>query len=219
IVPNAVDVSQSCDDCDLDGEPAWSERFGGKKLIVFMGRMHPIKGLDTLIEAWGRISGQFTDWHLVLGGPDEDGYLATLESQVQSANLSDRVSFPGGLYGTDKKALLNSADVFVLPSRSEGMSVALLEAMGAGIPVVITKSCNFPAADDLGAGFVVDQDIESLSAGLAKMLKMPDNQRGEMGTSAASLVRDNYSWDIVAREMLEVYQWILGQRDTPSCVV
>jgi len=218
IVPNAVTVSQPPDDCDVAAEEDRTARFGGKKLMVFLGRMHPIKGLDVLIEAWRRIAGEFTDWHLVLAGPDEEGYLAALESQVHTADLSDRVSFPGGLYGPDKDALIASADLFVLPSRSEGMSVALLEAMVAGLPVVITKSCNFPYAEDLGAGFIVDGDVESLSAGLAKMLKTPDDRRSKMGASGAALVRSKYSWDFVAREMLEVYKWVLGRRDAPQCV-
>ena len=218
IVPNAVAVSKPPDDRDTAAGQDWAARFGRKKLIVFLGRMHPIKGLDILIEAWRRIAGEFTDWHLVLAGPDEEGYLAAIESQVEAADLADRVSFPGGLYGPDKDSLLAAADLFVLPSRSEGMSVALLEAMAAGLPVVITKSCNFPAAGDSRAGFVVDGNVESLSAGLAKMLKTPDNRRSEMGARAAALVRGRYSWDSVAREMLEVYRWILGRRDAPQCV-
>ena len=218
IVPNAVTGSQPPDGRDAAAGQDWTARFGGKKLIVFLGRMHPIKGLDVLIEAWRRIAGEFTDWHLVLAGPDEDGYLAAIESQVETADLADRVSFPGGLYGPDKDSLLTAADLFVLPSRSEGMSVALLEAMAAGLPVVITKSCNFHAAEDLGAGFVVGGDVESLAAGLAKMLKTPDDRRSEMAARGASLVRGNYCWDSVAREMLEVYRWVLGRRDAPQCV-
>ena len=218
ILPNAVTVSQPPDDRDVAAGRDWTAWFGGKKLIVFLGRMHPIKGLDVLIEAWRRIAGEFTDWHLVLAGPDEDGYLAAIESQVETADLADRVSFPGGLYGPDKDSLLTAADLFVLPSRSEGMSVALLEAMAAGLPVVITKSCNFHAAEDLGAGFVVGGDVESLAAGLAKMLKTPDDRRSEMAARGASLVRGNYCWDSVAREMLEVYKWVLGRRDAPQCV-
>ena len=128
------------------------------------------------------------------------------------------MSFPGGLYGPDKDSLLTAADLFVLPSRSEGMSVALLEAMAAGFPVVITKSCNFPAAEDSGAGFAVDPDVESFTAGLAKMFKTPDDRRSEMGACGASLVRGTYSWDSVAREMLEVYRWVLGRRDAPPRV-
>jgi glycosyltransferase involved in cell wall biosynthesis len=98
------------------------------------------------------------------------------------------------------------------------MSVALLEAMAAGLPVVITKSCNFPAAGDSRAGFVVDPDVESLAAGLARMLTTPDDRRAEMGARGARMVRGEYSWDSVAREMLEVYRWVLGRRDAPQCV-
>ena len=218
IVPNAVAASPPPTGSGSSGGQDWAQQFGGKKLIVFLGRMHPIKGLDILIEAWRRLAGEFIDWHLVLAGPDEDGYLAALESQVRAANLPDRVSFPGGLYGPDKDGLLAAADMFVLPSRSEGMSVALLEAMDAGLPVVITKSCNFPAAEDSGAGFAVDPDVESLTAALAKMLKTPDDRRSEMAARAISLVRSTYSWDSVARAMLEVYRWLLGRRDAPQCV-
>jgi poly(glycerol-phosphate) alpha-glucosyltransferase len=218
IVPNAVACSQIPDGRNATDGRGWAARLGGQKLIVFLGRMHPIKGLDILIEAWRRIAGEFSDWHLVLAGPDEDGYLAAIESQVDAADLADRVSFPGELYGRDKDALLAAADLFVLPSRSEAMSVALLEAMAARLPVVITDTCNFPAAEDSRAGFVVEPDVESLAAGLAQILKTPDDQRAEMGARGASLVGGKYSWDSVAREMLEVYRWVLGLREAPQCV-
>jgi len=191
---------------------------GGKRFVVFLGRMHPIKGLDNLIEAWRRIEGRFAEWQLVLAGPDEQDYLAVLESQVARASVSHRVSFPGGVYGDDKQKLLSNAGLFVLPSRSEGMSVALLEAMSAGLPAVITLACNFPSLADAGGGLVVDGGPDSLADALTKMLEMPEDRRREMGARAAMLVREKYSWDILARRMLEVYEWILGGRDRPECV-
>ncbi|MDP6047665.1 MAG: glycosyltransferase [Phycisphaerae bacterium] len=216
IVPNAVSILPGGDTAESGRD--WGSQFGRQKLIVFLGRLHPIKGLDILIEAWGRLAGEFPDWSLVLAGPDENGYLASLESQVRDAGLVDCVFFPGGVYGPDKDSLLAASEVFVLASGAEGMSVALLEAMGAGLPVVITKSCNFPQAEACGGGFVADAEVESLAEGLAKMLNTPRARRLEMGASGASLVSDLYSWESVAGEMLEVYRWILGMREAPRCV-
>jgi len=215
VIPNAVNPSP-CGGAETGRD--WASEFGGQKLIVFLGRLHPIKGLDVLVESWRRLADQFSDWRLVLAGPDEDGYLAKLESQVSDANLADRVSFPGGVYRADKDSLLAAADMFVLPSRTEGMSVALLEALGAGLPVVITRSCSFPEAESCGAGFVADSQVDSLSEALEKMLKTPQARRREMGRAGAALAVDRYSWGPVAAEMLEVYRWILGMCDKPDCV-
>ena len=211
IVPNAVNLAGA-----RAIEP--TRDWGSQKLIVFLGRMHHIKGLDVLIEAWGRLADEFPDWSLVLAGPDEDGYQARLESQVRAAGLVDRVLFPGGVYGSDKDSLMTAGEMFVLPSRTEGMSVALLEAMGAGLPVVITRSCNFPAAETRGAGFIVDSNAVSLAQGLAKMMKIPLAGRREMGAKGASLVAEHYCWDSSARQMLGVYRWMLGLDDAPKCV-
>jgi glycosyltransferase involved in cell wall biosynthesis len=215
VVPNALDLSRH-------GAPEtgrdWASEFGGRKLIVFLGRLHPVKGLDVLIESWRRLAEQFSDWRLVLAGPDEDGYLAKLESQVREANLADRISFPGGVYRADKDSLLAAADMFVLPSRTEGMSVALLEAMAAGLPLVITKSCNFPEAESCGAGFIAEPHADSLGEALERMLKTPQDRRREMGRAGAALVADRYCWDSSAAEMLEVYRWIGGMSDKPACV-
>jgi len=199
-----------------NGVPPQKKGSGTFSSIVFLGRMHPIKGLDNLIEAWRRIEGRFGDWHLVLAGPDEQDYLATLKSQVEDASLTGRVSFPGGVYGDDKQRLLADAELFVLPSRSEGMSVALLEALAAGLPALITRECNFPSL--AGGGLVVDCSADALADGLTQMLEMSEEQRRQMGDNARALVQSQYSWDTLARQMLDVYEWLLGRRDRPQCV-
>lgn len=214
VVPNGVDILAA----DAESGRNWRAELGDKKLLVSLGRLHPIKGLDILIEAWRRLADEFPHWLLVLAGPDEGGHLAALEDQVRDANLADRTFFPGGVYGADKASLLAGAEMFVLPSRTEGMSVALLEAMGSGLPVVITESCNFPQIEACGAGLVVDSDAASLAGGMAKMMDASVDRRRRMGAAGAELIADRYSWDSLAREMLGVYRWLVGQSDAPKCV-
>jgi glycosyltransferase involved in cell wall biosynthesis len=177
-------------------------------VLLFLGRLHPKKGLDLLLQALSQTErGQLV--HLVLAGPDPVGYRATLLEQVNRYHLEARVHFPGMVTGLAKKALLARADAFVLSSYSEGFSIAVLEAMAAAKPVIITRRCYFDRVAEVGCGWVVEPTVAGLTAALSAFLKLPPEERAVMGFKGKTLVEKEYTWSVVARQMHELYRALL----------
>ncbi len=207
IVPNAVE-------CPLDADPGlFLEEYPGlrrKRLVLFLARLHSKKGLDLLLQAWAALAPRHPDAHLVLAGPDSDGSEARLRAMVTASGLEQSVSFPGMLRGERKWSALAAAEVFVLPSFSEGLSVGVLEAMGMGLPVVITRACNMPEVALHEAGRVIEPDLAQLRDALGAMLRADPAANRKMGRRGARLVKRKYTWPVVSRQMAEVYAWALG---------
>ncbi len=177
---------------------------GGRPYVLFLGRLHHKKGLDHLIEAFHLVAQSCPDAALVVAGPD-GGALHKLSSDILRLGLSDRVHVVGPLFGQDKLAALADAAVFCLPSRQEGFSIAILEALGCGIPVVISKSCHFPEVSDVGAGEVVELSADQISRALVRYVREPV-QRRQAGEAAQRLVRSRYTWPSIAKLSINLYE-------------
>ncbi len=182
----------------------------GKSVVLFLGRLHPIKGLDLLARAFGAVAQARKDVHLLIVGPDEVGYRAAVEGMIRGAGTENNATFTGPLMGRDKLAALAAADIFVLPSYSEGFSVTVLEAMACGLPVVISRQCFFPEVEEAGAGLVIDTQVEQLAGALTRLIGHPE-LRKEMGERGKRLVQERYTWDKVVDQIVEMYQSVLGQ--------
>ena len=166
IIPNGVDVPEVGQKGPEARRQPWEDFVKpGRKRLLFLSRIHPKKGLVNLLRAWKGISPLFNDWCLMVAGPDEVGHEAQLRSLCASLGIDDSVYFIGQAYGEDKRALLAAADAFVLPSFSEGISMAVLEAAGAALPVVLTHQCNFPQLAKAG-GAIKLSEASGISAGL-----------------------------------------------------
>jgi poly(glycerol-phosphate) alpha-glucosyltransferase len=194
VIPNGVDLAA------FDG---MLRRAGDQRVLLFLSRLHAKKGLSPLIGAWKSLSNDHPDWRLMIAGRD-DGAEAATRSQIAELGLQDRITMAGVLEGEQKLAAFASADAFVLPSYSEGFSMAVLEAMAAGLPVVLTPGCNFPQAAASGAAIEVEPETQSLQRGLRELLSMSDTQRCEMGRRARELVQRDHSWDRVATQMMQL---------------
>ncbi len=180
----------------------------GKRVVLFMGRLNAVKGLDILIPAFARAASGRDDLFLVIAGPDR-GYGTEVARLIRDAGLAHRSAMVGTLNGDARLAALARADVFVLPSYSEGFSVAVLEALAAGRPVVITHNCNFPEVAACGAGFVVDPEVGQVSDALASILDQPE-LASQMGARARALIKKAYTWERMACQFVEMYRSILG---------
>jgi glycosyltransferase involved in cell wall biosynthesis len=180
----------------------------GKKVLLFLGRIHPKKGLDMLAKAFGAILKKRDDIQLVIAGPDNN-YKNQIVEILKVENAIGNTTFTGMLTGNNKLAALSRADIFVLPSYSEGFSISTLEAMACGLPILITKQCNFPEVEEIGAGKIIDADIGQLSKALLELLDNPELCK-EMGKRGRSLVVEKYTWDKVADKMIDAYKEILG---------
>jgi len=201
IVPNGIDVSLYRERPSAAVEGIAPE----SRVILFLGRIHPTKGADRLLEAFVRVAAAIPDAVLVLAGPDEFGLEVRFREIVAQRNLRGRVLFPGMVTGERKLDLLARADVFCLPSEAEGFSMAVLEALASATPVLLSPGCHFPQAAEAGAGIVVSTEPEAMAQALAGLLGDRDALE-EMGRKGRALVSERYGWDAIAERMLEVYQ-------------
>ncbi len=217
VVPNGVHLS------DFSDLPERSEfindhsEMSGKKIMLFLSRLHPKKGLSHLVSAWKRITADYKDWHLIIAGPD-DGHEKEIKSQVEAMELNDFVTFTGLLAGRKKLAAYSSADAFVLPSFSEGFSMAVLEALSCRLPVLITPMCNFPEVQRVGAGVEVMPNIDDTERGLREILELSEKERMNMGNRGRQLIEKTYTWDQIAEKMMDIYRWVAGGGPQPSTV-
>lgn len=217
ILPNGINIKE------FDVLPARSEfesvfpQVRGKKILFFMGRIDPKKGLDLLVKAMAQLLRQHSakDFCLVIAGPDLIGHKSQIERLINDESLSAQVIWTGMLTGRLKLAALNAADVFVLPSRSEGFSVAVLEAMAARCPVVITEATNFSEVSSERAGFVIDTDVEQLSDALTKLLN-DESLRRTMGENGHQLVSKLYDWSAIASALKDVYDGVVTRQQSPT---
>ena len=171
---------------------------------LFLGRIHPKKGLDLLLPAWARLGGRHAEWELVIAGPDEAGYLAEMRVLARSLDLGQRVMFTGLVTGEAKTRLLHSADLFVLPSYSEGFPMSVLEAWACGVPVAATRECNVPDISAEEAGWECDAQLESLVGTLEAALGASTAERRDRGVNGRRLLEVRYSWPSIARELEQV---------------
>jgi glycosyltransferase involved in cell wall biosynthesis len=188
-------------------------------VLLYLGRIHPKKGLGNLLEAWARcahVDSTGVTWNLVIAGWDQDGHEAELQMEASSLGIADSVFFIGPQFGEAKLAAYAAASAFVLPSLSEGLPMVVLEAWAHNLPVLLTPACNVP--EGCHASIVVDPEIESIKTGLEKLMKMSPAERAEMGAAGYQLVSNSFSWKRIAAEMLKVYRWLLDGSDKPDCV-
>jgi glycosyltransferase involved in cell wall biosynthesis len=204
IVPNGISLE------DFEPLPARGSFLAGRpwlagqRYLLFLGRLHHKKGLLILAAAFAELAPRFPDLHLVVAGPD-DGEREPFERAVAAAGLGARAHLVGPLYGTEKYAALVDSVCFCLPSHQEGFSVAILEALGCGVPVVISPGCHFPEVAEAGAGFVVPQSPTEIAGAVARLLSDEDLRR-EMAQNARALAVGRYLWSGVAVQTLEAYR-------------
>jgi poly(glycerol-phosphate) alpha-glucosyltransferase len=211
IIPNGIDLPD-------DTFPSSHEPLNLKKSILFLGRIHPKKGLRELIQAWSLARASLPDWDLLIGGWDEGGHLEELKTSVLDYQLSDSIHFLGPLHGRQKAQQLQMADAFILPSFSEGLPMAVLEAWSYKTPVLMTSECNLPEGFDSNSAACISNTPKTLAGQLKDFARVPETQRNSMGVNGRKLVVDKFQWTRIASQMKAVYDWILGERQRPACV-
>ncbi|EFK96553.1 Glycosyl transferase, group 1 [sediment metagenome] len=147
-------------------------RADGVKTLLFLSRIHPKKGLDILLRAWGRLQGRYQDWRIEVVGPDNEGYLTAMQELAVELRL-ERVEFRGPLFGTDKLAAYANADAYVLPSWSENFGYTVAEALAAGTPVITTRETPWSVLEREGCGWWIDTGLDSLTVCLDEVLSTP----------------------------------------------
>lgn len=187
------------------------------RTALFLSRIHPKKGLPNLIAAWAGIEGQRPDWELVIAGPDEGGHRAELVKQAADLGANS-IRFLEAVYEDEKADRLASADLFVLPTKSENFGVAVAEALAAGLPAIVTKGAPWSGLADHGSGWWIDHGVEPLKAALLDATSLSVEVRNEMGVRGRAWMARDFGWDVIGREMASVYRWVAGSGERPSCI-
>lgn len=203
IIPNGVFTEE------FDPLPA-KNRFREKRnllperrYVLFLSRLHFKKGLDILATAFAQTCQVFADVDLVVAGPD-GGAERDFVSQIERLGIASRVHVIGPLYGDEKIEAMTDAFCFCLPSRQEGFSMAITEALACGTPVVISDQCHFPEVGDVAAGIIASLDPADVANALKTMLS--DSQRASsMGQNGRRLVLEQFTWPKIALKTLESY--------------
>ena len=220
----------------------------GRKTLLYLGRIHPKKGLVNLLKAWKSVvngpSSVFchpsSDWQLAVAGWEQGGHEAKLKHLCDELGLSfadvrghkpevgsppsvvgcpASVLFLGPQFGDDKAACYRDCDAFILPSFSEGLPMVVLEAWSHGKPVLMTPECNLAEGFAADAAIRIEPNTESIVQGLQELLQAPSAKRQAMGANGRQLVAGKFAWPKVAADMKSVYEWVLGGGVKPGCVL
>lgn len=190
-----------------------------KRILLFLSRIHPKKGLPMLIEAISGLRDVFRDWILVVAGREECGHQAELQRTVDHLGLDGKIVFVGPQYGADKRNAYAAADVFVLPSFGEGAPAVIVEALGAGVPVIATKGSPWPELETERCGWWTEINSSSLQEAIGRALALPPEERAEMGERGRSLVERKYTWSKVAKIAISLYERLLHHGSNSTSVV
>lgn len=204
VLPNGVFLDEMSPLPALGAFLGKHPELGSDPYVLFLSRLHFKKGLDFLADAFAMLRDRFPTLRLVIAGPD-DGMVAPLTEQIGRLGIADRVHLVGSLYGQDKLAAFVDSACFCLPSRQEGFSMAITEALACGRPVVISDQCHFPEVAEAGAGEVTPCGSAPTAEALARVLSLSDAARAEMGRKGRELVETRYTWPRIAERTLEIY--------------
>lgn len=217
VIPNGIELPPSAPagDADLADVPS------DKRLLLFLGRLHPKKGLPNLIRAWSQARRKVPEvdgWRLAIAGWDQGNHRAELEALVKEEGIETAALFLGPKFGAEKEALLRRADAFVLPSQSEGLPMAVLEAWAYGLPVLMTEACNLPEGFAASAAARMDLAVEPMAEALGFFLSQSAGVHRAMGGKGRALVEERFTWQKACESLYAVYRWILGGGAPPPCV-
>lgn len=253
VIPNGIDIPEDRGQGAVDRDQEVE-----KRVLLFLGRLHPKKGLPNALRAWAKMRGQGSvirdqdEWQFVIAGWDQGGHEAELKrhcdvlglayaavpaaewvgrggvGQEQVAPLgtsgptrqsSPTVIFTGPAFGETKDALLRRAAAFILPSFSEGLPMSVLEAWAYRLPVLMTDHCNIPEGFAADAAWRIGTDVEDIAEGMRLFLQSPISDLQSLGRNGRALVEHQFTWPMVAAQMKEVYEWVLGSGERPSSIV
>jgi glycosyltransferase involved in cell wall biosynthesis len=218
IIPNGVGVPGSTAGSSREELISRFPPLRDRRWLLFMSRLHPKKGIGELLRAWHEIAAEFPDWHLIVAGPDLDGYGAQMKRETNALDLDRRVTFTGMIEGATKSGILSNAELFVLPTHSENFGLVIAEAFAHGVPVITTKAAPWSKIQAYNCGWWIDDNHRELTTALRAALCQSRIELSVMGMRGKAFVSSNYSWAGIGTQMSQVYGWLLGRETKPHCV-
>jgi glycosyltransferase involved in cell wall biosynthesis len=225
MIPYGVDLPTTRQGCSSSEEcPLSNAKRKGKKILLYLGRLHPKKGIANLLKSWATIqSAQYSSsqatpsqWSLAIAGWDQGNYEKELRRQAVGYGIENSVLFLGPRFSDEKAACYRNCDALVLPSFSEGTPMVVLEAWSYGKPVLMTPECNLPEGFAADAAIRVETSPQSIRQGLQALFEMTEADRQAMGQRGLKLVSERFTWSKVASQMRDLYAWAIGGGPKPS---
>ena len=189
-----------------------------KRILLYLGRIHPKKGVDILLNAWRGLQGRFPEWRLEIIGPDNEGYLGKMKKLAGELSLTS-VTFRGPLYGTEKFDAYRRADLYVLPTHSENFGITVAEALASGTPAVVTKGAPWSGLEKEKCGWWIDIGVGPLTECLSEAMSKSTEELAAMGGRGRAWMERDFSWERIGEMMYKTYEWVLGGGPPPDWVV
>ncbi len=222
VIPNGVELPPSPPaDSALLPPAVWAHTIpADEPVLLFLGRFHHKKGLEPLLQAWQAAvaAAASSGWWLALVGYGDGGALERLVAAAQARGDLQRLRVFGPVFGVKKTAALTAASAFVLPSFSEGLPMAALEAMAHQLPCLLSPACNLPEAFMTRAALPAPPEPMALAAALQQLFALSAAERAAMGAAGKAHVTANHNWTQVAEQTHQLYQWILDGGERPRFV-
>lgn len=174
------------------------------KQVLYLGRLHPMKGVENLIEAWSSINDTF-NWELIIVGDGEDSYKGKIKELIRD---SKTIHYLGPKFGDEKNELLRCSSWFILPSFREGMPMAVLEALSYGTPVMITNECNLDEVITRKAGYLISNDKKSLLESFQFIFGLSEYEYFEYQQNTTDLVKESFDWDVIIERLLRELHFV-----------
>lgn len=189
----------------------------GGRTLLYLGRIHPIKGLDRLLQAWAQLQPRYPQWRLVIAGKGDPGHVHEVQALATRLDVR-RVSFPGPLYGDAKAQAYFDADLFVLPTHSENFGMVVAEALAHACPAVVSHGAPWPGLHTEGCGWWVDNSVDSLTAALDTAMRLPPHQLVAMGLRGRTWMERDFGWASIGQKMDAAYRWLLTGGERPAWI-
>ena len=177
--------------------------------VLYLGRLHPKKPIERLIDAWARIELEFPDWLLRIAGPSEVGYGEALKSRAVKNRVS-RVRFDGPLYGEAKRRAYQAAELFILPTLNENFGLVVGEALAEGTPVICTRGAPWQGLEEHLCGWWIEPEVADIEAALRRSMALDQGTLRDMGLAGREWIKRDFSWETVAKRMNDAYLRCLG---------
>jgi glycosyltransferase involved in cell wall biosynthesis len=209
VIPYGMNSASPCTEAEVSDFRAKHNVAPGARVMLFLSRIAPKKNLPMLLNAFAAVVKLRPEWKLLIAGGDEKGHIHEVRRLIKDLQIDDSVNLIGPAYGHDKACALTSASLFVLPSHSEGLPIAVLEAMEYGKPVLITDGWTLPVKTSAKFGWRVPVDQKSIELALREAMSTPDVTLDQMGQAARFIVREHFAWDSVAKQACSLYASLL----------